>query len=104
MLPFVVSIHDIPMTRIEREKQTVRQMVEIYCHAHHHTTEICESCATLLEYAHARLDHCKFGEEKTTCKKCPVHCYKPAMREEMRGVMRYAGPRMIWHGHPSLNW
>jgi hypothetical protein len=52
-----------------------------------------------LEYSHFRLDHCKFGENKTTCKVCPVHCYKPEMREQMRRVMIYAGPRMLWH-HP----
>lgn len=27
---------------------------------------------------------------------CPVHCYKRDMRERMRQVMRYAGPRMLW--------
>lgn len=96
------------MTRIEEEKVTVGQMVEIYCRAHHHTMvgepaeskeELCDECAALLDYAFARLDHCKFGERKTTCKKCPVHCYKPDMREQMRVTMRYAGPRMMWH-HP----
>lgn len=88
------------MNRIEREKQTVRQMTEIYCHGHGHCSKgLCDECAALLEYAHARLDHCKFGTQKPTCKSCPIHCYKPAMREQMREVMRYAGPRMIWH-HP----
>ena len=49
----------------------------------------------LLAYAHARLDRCPFGEGKKTCRRCPVHCYKRDMRERMRQVMRYAGPRMI---------
>ena len=88
------------MSRIEEDKHTVRQIVEIYCHGNHHTREgLCEECRTLLEYSHFRLDHCKFGENKTTCKVCPVHCYKPEMRERMRRVMIYAGPRMLWH-HP----
>jgi len=30
-----------------------------------------------------------------------VHCYKPAMRENIRAVMRYSGPRMISH-HPLM--
>ena len=47
------------------------------------------------------LDRCPFGEEKTTCARCPVHCYKPAMRERVRAVMRYAGPRMLLR-HPIL--
>ncbi|MDO4496406.1 MAG: nitrous oxide-stimulated promoter family protein [Bacteroidales bacterium] len=88
------------MNRIEREKKTVGQMVEIFCHAHHGKRKgLCDECQSLLDYAYVRLDHCKFGENKTSCKKCPVHCYKPAMREQMRQVMRYAGPRMLWH-HP----
>lgn len=89
------------MNHIEQEKETVRQMIYIYCQGNKHSVkdEICEHCITLLQYAYARLDHCKFGTQKPTCKKCPIHCYKPAMREEMKKVMRYAGPRMILY-HP----
>lgn len=90
------------MTHIEQEKNTVRLMVEIYCQGHKHTDKgLCEKCSALLDYAYLRLDHCKFGEKKPTCKKCPIHCYKPAMKEQMREVMRYAGPRMMWH-HPII--
>lgn len=87
------------MSRIEQEKVTVKHMIEIYCRANHNSESLCSDCDNLLEYAYARLDHCKFGENKTTCKKCPVHCYKPDMREKMRIAMRYAGPRMIIY-HP----
>ena len=48
-----------------------------------------------------RLDKCVFGEEKPACKQCPVHCYQPAKREEMKQIMRWAGPRMLWR-HPIL--
>lgn len=87
------------MTRIEREKRTVQQMVRIYCKAHHSGQNPCTECQELMAYAHARLDRCKFGESKGTCKKCPIHCYRPDRREQMRQVMRYAGPRMLFH-HP----
>ena len=95
------------MTHIEQEKKTVRQMIEIYCHGKMHTPStnsgtgkgLCEECSTLLDYAYTRLDHCKFGEKKPTCKKCPIHCYKPDMKKKMREAMRYAGPRMMWY-HP----
>jgi hypothetical protein len=36
-----------------------------------------------------------------TCAKCPVHCYRPELRERIRAVMRYAGPRMLFR-HPRL--
>ena len=62
---------------------------------------LCEECAALLEYARARLDRCPYGLDKPTCAKCTTHCYKPAMREQVRAVMRYAGPRMVKE-HPLL--
>ncbi len=40
-------------------------------------------------------------EEKTFCSNCTVHCYRPEMRERIRTVMRYAGPRMLFH-HPVI--
>ena len=89
------------MTRVEREKQAVEVMIWLYCH-HRLKTEVLPSeYAELLTYAHKRLDCCKFGENKTSCKKCPVHCYAPAKRELIRQVMRWAGPRMIFY-HPLI--
>ena len=57
--------------------------------------ELLKEDEELLRYAHARLDHCPFGEKKSACKECTVHCYKPVMRERMRQVMRFSGPRML---------
>ena len=64
--------------RIMREQATVAHMIEIYCKAHHEEP-LCPSCQELLTYAHKRLSLCRFGEQKTTCGKCPIHCYKPIM-------------------------
>ena len=36
-------------------------------------------------------------ENKTFCSNCKVHCYRPDMREIIRTVMRFSGPRMIFH-------
>ena len=89
------------MTKIEQEKRTVKAMIAIYCRYKERNRELCDDCKQLLEYAHRRLEHCKFGEGKSTCRKCPIHCYKPDMREKMRDVMRFAGPRMILF-HPIM--
>jgi len=87
---------------MQRESATVTAMVRIYCRDQHKLSiDDCESCDELHRYAQERLDRCPFGEGKTTCKNCPVHCYKPSMKEEVRQVMRYAGPRMILR-HPIL--
>jgi hypothetical protein len=80
------------------DQVTVEAMVRLHCAGRHRTGPgtLCESCQALLEYAHARLANCPFGPEKTTCRECPIHCYRPAERAAMKDVMRYAGPRMLW--------
>jgi hypothetical protein len=88
--------------RLNREWKTVRAMVVIYCHGNHgRGGSVCDQCQSLLDYAHVRLQRCVFGGGKPTCVKCPVHCYQPARRSEMKEVMRYSGPRMLWR-HPIL--
>lgn len=77
-------------------------MIRIYCRRHHESERgLCEACSALLRYAHRRLDSCPFQEDKPTCVNCSIHCYQPAMRETIRIVMRYAGPRMLVY-HPIL--
>lgn len=83
--------------KIESEKQIVSLMIRLYCRHIEHNESLCDSCRSLMAYAHQRLDRCRFGEEKTSCRRCPVHCYKPEMRERMRVVMRRIGPRMIFY-------
>lgn len=88
-------------TKREREKKIVSQMIEIYCRKNHHTkNELCSECTKLKNYAVERSDKCPFMETKTFCSNCKVHCYKPEMREKIREVMRFSGPRMIFH-HPA---
>jgi len=77
-------------------------MVGMYCRDHHGGgEELCPACGELVAYARRRLAGCRFGADKPTCAKCPVHCYAPAMREQVREVMRYSGPRMLAR-HPVL--
>ena len=40
-------------------------------------------------------------ETKTFCSNCRVHCYKLEMRERIRKVMRFSGPRMLLY-HPIM--
>ena len=70
----------------EREKQVVAQMIQLYCSKQHHNgATLCKECSCLLSYANERIEHCPFIK----------------MREQIRQVMRYAGPRMLLH-HPVL--
>lgn len=75
-------------------------MILLYCRKHHHTGKrLCEECAQLEAYARERSNKCPFMETKSFCSNCKVHCYKPEMRDKIRRVMRFSGPRMIFH-HP----
>lgn len=104
----------------EREKETVSKMIEIYCRKNHRTQRMpansgipagievkagrrrfCSECAELDEYARMRSDKCPFMETKTFCSNCRVHCYRDDMREKIRDVMRFSGPRMILY-HPVM--
>jgi len=81
-------------------------MVAMYCRDRHEASRgpggaLCPECAELLAYARGRLAVCRYGAAKPTCARCPTHCYRPAMREQVREVMRYAGPRMV-REHPLL--
>ena len=86
----------------QREKQTVAEMIALYCRKHHGTKgALCPECQALRDYAWQRSDKCPFMETKTFCSNCRVHCYKKDMREKIRQVMRFSGPRMLLT-HPVM--
>jgi len=88
--------------RISREFKTIRAMITLYCHDHHEPgSRLCPECRALLDYSELRLEKCPFQENKTTCANCTVHCYSRSMREKVKQVMRYSGPRMTYR-HPIL--
>lgn len=95
--------------RRAREERTVSQMIALYCAGNHsdapHDEQavcgepVCASCAELDAYAALRTRRCRKMDVKTSCDACENHCYKPEMRERIRQVMRYSGPRML-RKHP----
>ncbi len=91
-----------PHKRLKRERETIERMIALFCREQHRSSGgLCAECAELAEYAKRRLDKCPFQDEKPTCAQCPIHCYKPSRREQIRLVMRYAGPRLLFR-HPVL--
>ena len=76
-------------------------MIALYCRKQHGGKSLCAECAALDAYARQRSDRCPFMETKTFCSNCRVHCYRPEMREKIREVMRFSGPRMIFY-HPVM--
>jgi hypothetical protein len=100
--------------RLAREEKTIAAMIALYCRDHHAGAPaaagdaavapgdgLCAECGDLLHYARLRLEKCRYGAGKPTCANCETHCYRPAMRERVREVMRYSGPRMM-RRHPML--
>ena len=81
----------------------VSEMIALYCHKKHGSPKgcLCPECTELTEDGIQRSNKCPFMETKTFCSNCKVHCYRPDMRERIRTVMRYSGPRMIFH-HPVV--
>jgi hypothetical protein len=88
---------------MQDDQNTIRLMIDLYCRGHHGSKDsLCPECSGLLAYVAGRLEKCPLKDNKPMCSKCTVHCYKPDMREKIKAVMRYSGPRMIWR-HPILS-
>jgi hypothetical protein len=95
---------ETPEKKRQDEKRLISEMIAYYCQKKHGSAAglICEDCRKLMEYANTRIERCPFTESKTFCSHCEVHCYAPEMRERIREVMRYSGPRMLIR-HPLLS-
>lgn len=86
------------MDRLNQEKLVIRKMIREYCKRYHHPAsgDMCEQCTRLLTYAETRLERCPKGKNKSSCRKCDIHCYAPQEREMVREVMRKIGPKMLF--------
>ncbi len=85
----------------QQETAVVSRMISLYCRKKHGGKVLCTDCKALSAYAQDRIAHCPFMDTKTFCSNCKVHCYAPNMREKIREVMRFSGPRMLFY-HPIL--
>ena len=90
---------EIAVKTIKKELKVTRQMIGIYCRGKHKSkrNELCAECSELMDYVILRRTYCPFGDNKTFCSHCPIHCYRKDMRERIRDVMRYSGPRMLFY-------
>lgn len=88
------------------EADVMSEMIAIYCRGQGHTNRtpaadgapaLCPDCRRLLDYARDRIIRCPRMDVKSFCSACPVHCYSRDMREQVRAVMRWSGPRMLLH-------
>jgi hypothetical protein len=112
---FVASMSD---DQVRHDTRVLGDFVAIYCKGNHagrarvplasdagalgvygrRTPVVCEECAAHLRYAEARRAYCP-KDPKPFCAHCDSHCYRPSEAEWQRLMMRYAGPKSMWHGH-----
>lgn len=88
--------------RRTKKDDIAKSMIHIYCRGNHKnsgTNQLCDECNQLLEYSSFRSSKCPHIERTLYCSNCPTPCYKPDMKEQMRVVMKYAGPRFLFK-HP----
>lgn len=80
----------------EKEKEIVSLMIRLYCRHHHDIDE-----KKMIDYACQRIDRCPRMDQKTFCSRCHIHCYQTKQQEQIKKIMRYSGPRMLFY-HPIL--
>lgn len=92
-------------TTEQKDLKVVKFMILLYCRGKHKSEKgkLCDECKELWEYVRLRRSKCPFGEKKPFCSNCRVHCYNPEMREKIKAVMRYSGPRMLIY-NPRVAW
>ena len=107
-----MAASELAAKRVE-EAEMVSQMIALWCRGHHagvaraadaphvrlglSDVALCPACAELRAYALGRIGRCPHMGTKTFCSVCPTHCYRPEMRERIREVMRWSGPRMLMY-------
>nr|WP_072538006.1 nitrous oxide-stimulated promoter family protein [Anaerococcus mediterraneensis] len=80
------------MAENDRGFGLVSQMIDIYYKKNTGHIEKEE----LKKYVKTRLDHCPHGDDKPFCGHCQIGCYKKDYKIQIKEVMKYAGPRMIF--------
>lgn len=103
---------------VRSDTRIVAGLAAIYCSGHHKDRErvplasdarrlgvygrrvplLCDECAEHIRYAEKRRAYCP-RDPKPFCAHCDTHCYKRGEADWQRQMMRYAGPRSMWHGY-----
>lgn len=84
--------------KIKFEKDIVKKMIYIYCRKNHkYKNEVCPECRDLILYSYSKVDNCPHMKSKTFCSACNTSCYRENYKEKIKMVMRFSGPRMLFH-------
>ncbi|ADD68787.1 conserved hypothetical protein [Denitrovibrio acetiphilus DSM 12809] len=93
---------------IEKDAEVIKAFIKVYCRENHlkcgaaaDEGGLCTDCRELHDYSLKRNRSCPL-DPKPSCKKCPVHCYKPEMRGRIKEVMKFSGIFFLKRGR--LDW
>ena len=89
----VINNHSV---RSQRELNTVKAMIRLYCKTLHRGAVMCSECESLIEYVEERVTGCRLGEQKPSCMHCIGHCYQSAKRLQMIHILRWSYPHYFW--------
>lgn len=88
--------------KVTDELQTVKTMISLYCRKKHKNKFcLCDECRALESYVEKRLVKCPYQDNKTFCSNCKIHCYNVEMRNRIKKVMKFSGPRIMFY-HPIV--
>ncbi len=107
--------------KVEKDQRVLLRFIRLYCdHRHAEAAKaafvvpgldgrvlgkrpilLCLSCRKLLAHALVKRARCPL-DPKPACKHCPVHCYHPTYRQNIREVMRFSGRRLVLSGRLDL--
>ncbi len=112
----VAQVEPARQRKCEHDLRLLATFVRVFCHAQHRAAprepfslpaywpppgtrpvELCAECRKLLAHAVVMRTRCPL-DPKPACRKCPVHCYAPKYRAQMRQVMRYSGRALLLRG------
>lgn len=87
------------------DRRTLEAMGLIYCYAHHPEGAkdgigLCPSCRDAVEAVLRKTSSCPH-EHKINCQDCDIKCQRAGDIEQVRAIMGYAAPRMIYR-HPIM--
>ena len=88
----------------QREQYVVEEMIWLYCRKNHSGSkaQLCPVCQKLADYAKLRSQKCPFMENRRPSAQIVKYTVTSRrMREKIRQVMRFSGPRMLLY-HPVL--
>ncbi|MCZ7583522.1 MAG: nitrous oxide-stimulated promoter family protein [Deltaproteobacteria bacterium] len=98
-----VELTDELRHKLDHDLGVLRAFTEVFCHKKHGHARgtLCPDCERFLDYAYKRRILCPM-DPKPKCQACPVHCYKPAMRDRVKKIMHIGGMHYVLRGR--IDW